>query len=129
MSSSKKEAIVVDDDRGMREALARLLAAAGFSCATFPSAEDLLEAGPVESSACFVLDIHLPGLSGFDLCRRLAMTGEVPPVVFITAHDDRETREQASRLHASAYLPKPFSGRLLVEAVAGAIEARAASRT
>lgn len=123
MSSTRKTVIVVDDDHGMREALERLLAAAGFQTATFPSAEDLLEAGPVKPTACFVLDIHLPGISGFELWRRLSGTTEAP-VVFITAHDDEAARVEATTLGAAAYLSKPFPGRRLVEVVSEAIEAR-----
>ena len=126
MSSSKKEVVIVDDDRGMREALERLLAAAGYSTAAFSSAEGLLETGPVESAVCFVLDIHLPDLSGLDLYRRLNAAGLAAPVIFITAHDDEPSRAAAAGLGAAAYLAKPFPGRSLLDAVTDAIEAGAA---
>jgi DNA-binding response OmpR family regulator len=70
-----------------------------------------------------VLDIHLPGLSGFELRRELARSGvRQPPVIFVTGHDEPAAREQAEALGAAAYLPKPFAGRALVAAVTLAVE-------
>jgi FixJ family two-component response regulator len=66
---------------------------------------------------CLVLDIQLPGMSGLDLCRRLASSGERVPAIFITAHDRPAAREEAERLGAGGFLPKPFSGRTLLEVV------------
>ena len=67
---------------------------------------------------CLVLDIHLPGMSGFELYRRLALAGKVMPAVFITARDEPAVRDEAERLGgAGSYLPKPFSGRDLLDAI------------
>lgn len=122
MPEQEKGAIVVvDDDDGMRGAAERVLNAAGFRAVTFASAEILLQSDAVDGAACLVLDIHLPGLSGFDLRRRLAQTGTRPPVIFITGHDEPAAREQAEALGAAAYLPKPFAGRALVDAVSRAV--------
>ena len=109
--------VVVEDDLSMRRAIERLLGAAGYSTAAFASAEALLEANGAGGAACLVLDIHLPGLSGFDLQRRLTETGTRRPVVFITAHDEPASRVQAGSLDAAAYLTKPVSGKVLLEAV------------
>lgn len=114
--------VIVEDDNGARQAFARLLNAAGFRAETFASAEALLESDVVASAACLVLDIHLPGLSGLELRRELVRSRtQLPPVIFITGHDEPATRAQAEALGASAYLPKPFAGRTLVEAVAHAV--------
>src|SRR5262245_44534165 len=81
--------VVVEDDEGMRSAAQRVLNAAGFRAEAFASAESLLESGAADGAACMVLDIHLPGLSGFELCHEFVRTGTAyPPVIFITGHDD-----------------------------------------
>jgi FixJ family two-component response regulator len=113
--------LVVEDDAGMRQAIGRLLDAAGFHVASFSSAEELLRGNTSSSAACLIFDIQLPGISGFELRRVLARTGAAPPVIFITAHDTPAAREEAGRLHAAAYLPKPFQGRELVAAVSRAV--------
>ena len=113
--------LVVEDDDGMRRAIESLLDAAGFRVASFSSAEELLGGSTATSAACLILDIHLPGISGFELRRVLARTGPAPPVIFITADDTPAAREEAGRLHAAAYLPKPFQGRELVAAVSRAV--------
>lgn len=116
--------VVVEDDDSSRQAYERVLCAAGFRAEAFASAETLLESGAVSRAACLVLDIHLPGLSGFELRRELARAGRVqPPVIFITGHDHAAARAQAEALGAAAYLTKPFAGRALVAAVARAVGA------
>jgi FixJ family two-component response regulator len=105
----------------MSQAMERILRAGGFAAVTFASAEAALEASAAASSDCLVLDISLPGMSGFDLYRLLATTGQQMPAIFITAHDEPAIREQAERLGARSYLPKPFSGRTLLDAVSRAI--------
>jgi FixJ family two-component response regulator len=116
-----KTIVVVDDDAGMRMALETLFGAAGFCALAYDSAEDLLEAGAAVGAACFVLDVQLPGLSGFGLRRRLAELHTRAPVIFITAHDAPAARAEAASLGAVAYLTKPFAGRRLVEAVREAV--------
>ena len=120
MPEKKPMVVVVEDDDGLRRAIDRLLRGAGFRPVTYASAEELLEAG-LGAAACLVVDVRLPGLSGFELSRRLAKSGPRPPLIFITAHDDPSVRAQAERLGAVAYLPKPFPGKVLVDAIAGAL--------
>ncbi len=121
MSAPSPTIFVVDDDRSMCQATQRLLSAAGFQTRTFCSAEALLESGSVGEAACLVLDINLPGLSGFELATRLGGNGarEVP-VVFVTAYDQPSYAAQAQKLHALAYLAKPFVGGELLAAIRGA---------
>jgi FixJ family two-component response regulator len=122
MASPQPDVVVVEDDAGMRRALERLLRTAGFRPLSFDSAEALLGAAGASAPVCLVLDVHLPGLSGFELCRRLPHGKQDPPVVFITAHDDAQTREQARNAGALAYLTKPFSGGSLLDAIARAMQ-------
>jgi DNA-binding response OmpR family regulator len=79
------------------------------------------QAGSVGEAQCVVLDLNLPGISGFDFFRRLSSAGTAPPVIVITAHDTDANREESSRLGAAAYLRKPFSGRDLLVAIERAL--------
>ena len=121
MPTQKHNVVVVDDDRSVNQAIKRLLRAGGFTVETFQSAEALLESDAAESAGCLVLDIGLPGLSGFELQRRLKQKGSERPVIFITAHDLPSNQEQARKAQAVAYLPKPFPGLSLMAAVADAL--------
>ncbi len=105
----------------MRKAIERLLRAGGFRSLIFPSAEALLQTNAADSASCLVLDIHLPGLSGFELRRRLVGSGCQSPVIFITAHDDEGTSDEARVLGCVAYFRKPFAGHALLQAIRRAL--------
>jgi FixJ family two-component response regulator len=122
MPDSQGVIAIVEDDFGMREALTRMLKAAGFEARAYGSAEALLECGSFSDLRCLVVDIHLPGASGIELQRRLTEDGETRPVVFITAHDSPRLRREAEELGAVAFLAKPFAGSLLLGAVKKALE-------
>jgi FixJ family two-component response regulator len=111
--------VLVDDDPGIRDASARMLRLCGYDPLVYPSAEAFLAAGGAVRPACLVLDIHLPGLSGFELYARIARLGKPPPVIFMTAYDGAESRAAAAA--AAGYLAKPFSGQHLVAAVERAL--------
>ena len=115
---------VVEDDSSFRRALRRLLSGAGFTVATFASAEEFLASNSSRATDCLVLDIHLGGMSGFDLQERLAAAGAPIPTVFITALDDPATRARARS--GAAYLRKPFREDALVGAIQQALESRGA---
>lgn len=108
---------VIDDDVSLLRALRRLLGAGGFQVKTFSSAEDFLECRNSRAAGCLVLDVHLGGLSGFELHERLVADGRRIPVVFITAHDDAATRERARRAGAIDYLRKPFDDDALIAGI------------
>jgi FixJ family two-component response regulator len=127
MVDTSHEVVLVEDDRGMRQAIERMLRGSGYQVDTYESAEalmDLLKGGALwDCSRCMVCDVRLPGVSGFELHRRLAEHGSMPPWIFITAHDDPAVRKQAERACA-AYLLKPFEGRALIALVANAVHAQ-----
>lgn len=106
---------VVDDDASMRVGLERLLQARGFDTEIFPSAEAFLAAAT--AADCLLLDIHLGGMGGFELQRRLCGAGSRLPVIFMTAFDDDAARAEAVGLGCVAYLRKPFAGQLLIDAI------------
>jgi FixJ family two-component response regulator len=121
MHQSVPAIAVIDDDASVRKALERLLRSAGFAVETFATAREFLDGGHWAHTACLVLDIHLPEMSGFELQKHLAVAGTPIPIVFITAHDDATTRERASRAGAVGYLRKPFDQNMLIEAIRRAI--------
>ena len=108
---------VVDDDPSVRSALARLLASHGYPVRTFASATELLEFGPGDFG-CVVVDVHLGGMSGFDLGELLRERGVLRPLVFISAQDDEATRARAG--HPDQYLRKPFDVGDLLGAISRA---------
>jgi FixJ family two-component response regulator len=111
---------VVEDDPSFLRALRRLLSGAGFSVATFGSAEEFLASDSAGTTACLVLDVNLGGMSGFDLQQRLATAGTPIPTIFITAQDDPATRQRAQS--GVAYLRKPFREAALIGAIRQALE-------
>ena len=113
--SIARKVTVIDDDPTMLKAIERLLRVKGFEVETFASAEAFL-AGE-RKSTCLVLDIHLGGMSGIELRRRLSASGSHIPVIFITALDDDATRKQATDAGCAAYLRKPFLADLLIGAI------------
>jgi len=127
--TTQQKVILVEDDASMIQALQRLLRAAGFQALPFSSAEALLQSGAAAGAACFVLDIHLPGLSGFELRQRLLEIGVARPVIFITAHDEPSTRETADRSGAVACLIKPFPAQRLLAAIRQAMDPGASGAT
>jgi FixJ family two-component response regulator len=116
--------IVVEDDADMSRALESVLHAAGFDAALFPSAEALLEAEVPANTPCLVLDVHLPGMTGFELYDRLTATHRYP-VIFMTAYDEPAARARSEEAKAVAFLVKPFAGKRLIECVRRAIRAKA----
>jgi FixJ family two-component response regulator len=115
---------IVDDDLSVCRALRRLVQSAGYRVQTFTSASGFLDSSPPGRTACLVLDIHLNGVSGFDLQERLAANRTGIPIIFITAHDDAATRERVRRAGVAAYLPKPFDEQALLDAIRSAIDGR-----
>lgn len=105
---------IVDDDVSVRRSLARLIASFGLSVETYASAPEFLSAAHPNGIACLILDVHLGAMSGFELYEHLEVTTCVPPVIFITAHDDAATREQARLRGASSYVRKPFEASLVL---------------
>jgi FixJ family two-component response regulator len=117
MREFEQRIVVVDDDPGMNQAVGRLLKAAGFRAITFGTAEELLEAGAARTAACLLLDIHLPGLSGFELYDRVRRGGSESPVIFMTAYDEPSSQVRANVAGAAGYFTKPFSGHALLDAI------------
>jgi FixJ family two-component response regulator len=116
---------IVDDDASMREAIKGLLVAAGFDAEVFTSAEEILNSGRLADTACLVLDVRMPGMSGIELQDRLIALGCAVPIIVITAHAEEEERARALERGAVGCLQKPFGRDALLGAIARAIGATA----
>lgn len=119
---------VVDDDLSVREALGSLVRSTGLDVAAFASADDFLAWPPPDAPSCLVLDVHLPGLDGLDLQRRLGEADRDVPIIFITGHADVPTTVRAMKAGAVEFLTKPFSERALLETILQALERNRADR-
>ncbi len=114
---------VVDDDASMRGALRNLLRSVGFRAAAFASAEEFLHASQLQDTACAIVDVRMPGMSGLELQQHLATIQYPIPLIFITAHGDAEARARALRAGAVDFLYKPFSEEVLLRAIQSALQA------
>ena len=108
---------IVDDDESVRASLRLLVESAGHRAVTFASAEEFLQSGFMKDADCLILDIRMPGMSGFELQEYLATSEPHIPVIFITGHDRFGMEEKAMKLGAIAYLRKPFDGQSLLDAI------------
>jgi len=121
MDEQRPRVAVVDDDLSVRKALERLLRAAGFDAVTFASAHEFFYSLEAQRPDCLVLDLHMPGMNGLEVQRRLGQTGVRIPVIVITGHDEPQTREQCLAAGATDYLRKPFNDDELLTAIQRAI--------
>jgi FixJ family two-component response regulator len=112
---------VVDDEESVRKALQRLMSSAGLSVETFASGAEFLESLSHQRPACVVLDLHMPGVSGFEVQARLAQANDKLPLIFITGNHTEETRQRVTKAGAAAYLVKPVDDELLLAALTAAI--------
>jgi len=113
---------IVEDDAEVRVALMRLLSSAGFATQTFASGEDFLRSVDQERPTCVVLDLHMPGLNGFEVQQTILERCPGLRVVVITGHDTPDARTRALSLGARAYLAKPVDGDALLVAIRGAVQ-------
>jgi two-component system, LuxR family, response regulator FixJ len=112
---------VVDDDAAIREAVQSLLRSVGLRAEGFASAPDFLPSGQLPDTACLIVDVRMPGMSGLELQQQLTTAQCPPPILFITAHGDAATRARALSAGAVALLDKPFSDEGLLRAVQAAL--------
>jgi FixJ family two-component response regulator len=109
--------VIVDDDAPFLESLGRLLRSVGLQCRLFASIADFVATEPPDVPTCLVLDVRLPGQSGLDFQRDLAMVGAPLPIVFITGHGDIPMTVQAMKAGAIEFLTKPFRDQDFLDAV------------
>ncbi len=116
-STGKKQIYVVDDDESVRRALKFLINAFGFEVRTFSCAEEFFSAVPNGVPGCLIVDIHMPGLSGWEVQQKLIKTGSKLPVIIISADKDDGLKEQALKAGAVGFLQKPFNDQELFDLI------------
>jgi FixJ family two-component response regulator len=112
---------VVDDDENLRRSFARLLRAAGMRPITYPSAEAFLADTTRPRFDCLVFDVQLPGMSGLKLQEQLSDEGNETEILYITAHDDLASREEAYAMGCAGYFRKSDSGKEVLDAIAAVV--------
>jgi len=112
---------LVDDDESIRRTTTLLIESFGFHAAAFESAESFLKSGQLHETSCLIIDLQMPGMNGLQLQSQLAAAGYKVPVVFITAYDKEESRQQALQAGAVAFLSKPFNDGLLLQTIRAAL--------
>lgn len=121
MAQDLPAVVLVEDDDGLRSAVAGMLAASGFRVMPFATAEAALAEAPWDVAACVIVDVRLPGMSGLELLQRLQRGASKLPAIVFTADERQATRDAAARLGVLAYLEKPVYGRTMIAAVRAAV--------
>ncbi len=120
MPTSEPVVAILDDEPEMRKALRRLLTSRGFRVEEFAYGEDLVAALSSRPVDFLLLDLHMPGINGFDVLETFRSRQIHVPVIVITAHDEPGTADRVRSLGASAYLKKPVDREALFSAIAAA---------
>jgi two-component system phosphate regulon response regulator OmpR len=120
--------LIIDDDRKLTAMLVEYLHPRGIAAAVAGDAARGLEMIARGTFDAVVLDVMLPDLDGFEVCRRLRKTSEVP-VLMLTARGDPEDRVVGLELGADDYLPKPFDPRELLARLRAIMRRRAGGRS
>jgi FixJ family two-component response regulator len=113
---------VIDDDRGMRQAVQDLVESVGLRAEAFATGQEFLNKKRTSDPSCLVLDVRLPQMSGLDFQRRLAEIGMQIPIIFITAHGDVPMSVKALKSGAVDFLTKPFRDQDLLDAIQQALQ-------
>jgi two-component system response regulator FixJ len=108
---------VIDDDKSVQRALARLLGVADFHVVTFSSVNQFLSLQEWPATACVIADIRMPGIDSMLLPELLAAKGLRYPVILLTAQDTLENRSAASQAGAAAFFRKPVDDQALMDSI------------
>ena len=122
MIVSKEHTVaVVDDDGQFRAALVESLLSLGYGAREFGSAEEFIDLPGESSCDCIITDVHMPGMSGFDLKQALSARHCRVPVIMITALAEPELRARAEASGAVCLLRKPFATTALLACLNSAL--------
>jgi FixJ family two-component response regulator len=114
---NKKQIYIVDDDESVCRALKSLLMTFDFEVKTFNSAKAFFDSAPKDDSGCLVLDIHMPGMDGWETQKRILASGSKRQVIFISAEKQDNAADRALKVGAVGFLQKPFAGQSLVDLI------------
>jgi FixJ family two-component response regulator len=115
---------VVDDDESFRDSMRRLLRSYGYVVAAFSSAAEFLASTQLPATACLVADVHMPAMTGVELCSRLLATGRAIPTILVSADPEDDVRDRMQDLGVRAYLSKPLDEAALIGSLRAALAER-----
>jgi two-component system response regulator FixJ len=121
---SESTVFIIDDDEACRDSIRELVASVGLAARVFGSAFEFLNSMDATWRGCLVLDLHLPGMNGLALQKRLQEMGVDLPIVFISGSVDIPTAFQAIKDGAVDFLQKPYPRELLLDAIGQALRRR-----
>jgi len=117
MLFENKQIFIVDDDASVCRALGVLLVTYGFVVDTYTCAENFFRVVPNSVPGCLLLDIHMPGLDGWEAQQRLIKSGSSRPVIVMSAEKNHKLNKKAIKAGAVGFLQKPFNDRELVDLI------------
>jgi two-component system, NtrC family, nitrogen regulation response regulator NtrX len=116
--------LVVDDEAGIREALASILEDEGYLVESVGSAEEALALAGSHDFDVVLLDVWLPGIDGLEALSRLQASAKPPAVIMISGHGTIETAVRATKLGAFDFIEKPLSLEKIIVLVRNALQQR-----
>jgi two-component system OmpR family response regulator len=120
--------LLVDDEENLRSMLEAALRHSGFEVASAATGREAIDAVPEARPDLIVLDVMLPDLDGFEVCRRLRSDGSRTPVLFLTARDGTDDKVRGLTLGGDDYIVKPFSLEELVARIHAVLRRAGATR-
>ena len=111
----RKQIIIIDDDDAVRDSMHAFLECVGFDVKTYSSAKQFLSAGSYNSVCCFVVDVHMPEMTGVDFLEHTHGTHPHLPVILVSGNISMSIRCRAEQASALAILEKPFEQDKLLE--------------
>jgi FixJ family two-component response regulator len=105
---------IVDDDDSFRRATTSFIRSLGYAALQFASADSFLKSDRLHDTDCLISDVHMPGMDGIELQRKLIVQGYQLPIIFVTAFSEMSARAQTLAAGAIGFLDKPFSDEELI---------------
>jgi FixJ family two-component response regulator len=121
MTEPKRLVILVEDDPSVLRAIRRLIRGAGLEVLAFDRPSAVLASALPTTAGCLLVDVHLPEMTGVELCKILAASGHDLPIVLITGATDEATQALMQTVDAAAVLYKPFQREMLISALTDAL--------
>jgi FixJ family two-component response regulator len=117
VKAKPKVVAVIDDDLGARGAVSRWLWPLGYDTELYASAKEFLDAAMATEAICLIVDIEPDENCSIEFVQQLVTAGFTTPIIFTTADDDEAFKRQAMEIGCVAFLPKPLSANVLIEAL------------
>jgi FixJ family two-component response regulator len=113
---------IVDDDETIREGTMDLFRSMGFDAEAYASAADFLSSCSLRNASCLIADVQMPGMTGFELHKRLVRSGNSIPTILMTGYPDDRDRARALQAGVICYLAKPLVNDELFAGVSLALQ-------